>query len=245
MEDSFIILQSERSQFRARGPEIRVKNALDPQTYRDLDKHRGVFDIDYLNGWNLRDIERNTKDVCVRLSQVDEAGGNEKIHEPVYLELSDSVRIQFPCFVADRNNLQSIPFLKLADQLYHLGMRLGLREHKFPKLSASKRSLLVEYHPTQIFFQRELSLLVSVEGQVMSMLHLGQLQFEVRRRPSAGMMIPPVGEQDPPDIQKQAGDCSRFLHRLSFRRSDHCCQRIRASSSGIATPSQYGIIRAV
>ena len=30
-------------------------------------------------------------------------------------------------------------------------------------------------------------------------------------------MIPPVGEQDAADIQKQAGDCSRFLHRSFFR----------------------------
>jgi len=46
MDDSFVILQSERSQFRARGPVIRVKNASNPQTLRDLDEHRGVFDID-------------------------------------------------------------------------------------------------------------------------------------------------------------------------------------------------------
>jgi hypothetical protein len=203
MEGSFIILQSERSQFRARGLVIRVKNASNPQTFRDLDEHRGVFDIDYLIGRNLRDIERNTKDVCIRLSQVDEAGGNEKIHEPIKVELPNSVRIQLPGFVADHCDLQPVPDLELSGQLYHLGIRLGLREHKFPKLSASKRSLLVEYHPTQIFFQRELSLLVGVEGQVMSILHLGQLQFEVHRRPSAGMMIPPVGEQDSPDIQKQ------------------------------------------
>ena len=78
-----------------------------------------------------------------------------------------------------------------------------MREHEAPKLSPGERSLLVEDHPTQIFFQRELSLLVGVEGQVMPILHLGQLQLEVRRRPFAGMMIPPVGEQDAADIQKQ------------------------------------------
>jgi hypothetical protein len=48
MEDSFVIPQSERSQFRARGPVIRVKDAANPQTFRDLDEHRGVFDIDDL-----------------------------------------------------------------------------------------------------------------------------------------------------------------------------------------------------
>jgi len=48
MDDSFVILQSERSQFRARRLVIRVKNASNPQTFRDLDEHRGVFDVTIL-----------------------------------------------------------------------------------------------------------------------------------------------------------------------------------------------------
>jgi hypothetical protein len=43
----FFYLQSERSQFRARGHVIRVKNASDPQAFRDLNKHRLVIDIDH------------------------------------------------------------------------------------------------------------------------------------------------------------------------------------------------------
>jgi hypothetical protein len=41
------------------------------------------------------------------------------------------------------------------------------------------------------------------EDQAVPILHLSPLQLEVLRRPSAGMMIPPVGEQDATDIQKQ------------------------------------------
>ncbi len=41
------------------------------------------------------------------------------------------------------------------------------------------------------------------EDQAMPIFHLRPLQLEVLRRPSAGMMIPPVGEQDTADIQKQ------------------------------------------
>jgi hypothetical protein len=41
MDGSFIILQSERSQFQACGPEIRVKNASNPQIFRDLDERFG------------------------------------------------------------------------------------------------------------------------------------------------------------------------------------------------------------
>jgi len=37
----------------------------------------------------------------------------------------------------------------------------------------------------------------------MPILHLAQVQLEVRRRPIAGMTIPPVGEQDAADIQEQ------------------------------------------
>jgi hypothetical protein len=68
MDDSCVILQSERSQLRARGPVIRVKNASNPQTFRDLDEDRGVFDIDCLPGWRLGDVQRKPKDVRVGLA---------------------------------------------------------------------------------------------------------------------------------------------------------------------------------
>ncbi len=60
----------------------------------------------------------------------------------------------------------------------------------------------------------------------MPVLHLGQLQPEVCRRPFAGMMIPPVGEQDTPDIRKHAGECDRFLDRRFLGRSAHRCHRM-------------------
>src|SRR5664279_3440051 len=109
-------LQSERGQFRPRGPVIRVNNASNPHAFRYLDEHRGVFDIDYLPGWRLGDIQRHTKDVRVGLAEVNETGGNESIDEPVQLELANPVRIQFPGFVANRDDLQVIPGLELADQ---------------------------------------------------------------------------------------------------------------------------------
>ena len=39
MDDSLVIMQSERSQFRARGSVIRMKNASNLQTFRDMDVH--------------------------------------------------------------------------------------------------------------------------------------------------------------------------------------------------------------
>jgi hypothetical protein len=77
-DDSLVILQSERSQFRARGAVIRVKNASNPQTFRDLYEHRRVVDIDYLRGRYLGDVQRKPKDVRVGLADVDVAGGNKK-----------------------------------------------------------------------------------------------------------------------------------------------------------------------
>jgi hypothetical protein len=46
MDYSFVTLQSARNQFRARGPGIRVKNASNSQTFRDLGQQRAVFDIE-------------------------------------------------------------------------------------------------------------------------------------------------------------------------------------------------------
>jgi hypothetical protein len=83
MDDSFVTPQSKRSQFRARGPVIRVKNAWNPQPFRDLDEHWGIFDIDYLPGRCLGYVQRKPKDVRVRLADVDEAGRNKRIHKLV------------------------------------------------------------------------------------------------------------------------------------------------------------------
>jgi hypothetical protein len=93
MDDSIVIRQSERSQFRARRRVISVQNASNPQAFRDLNKHWGVFDIDDLAGWRLRDIQRQPKHVSVGLADVDKAGGNEGIHKPVQLVLSNPVSI--------------------------------------------------------------------------------------------------------------------------------------------------------
>ena len=60
--DSIVSLQSERSQLRTRSRVIRMKNASNPQAFRDLDVHRSVINIDRLTGRNLRGIQRNTKD---------------------------------------------------------------------------------------------------------------------------------------------------------------------------------------
>ena len=74
----------------------------------------------------------------------------------------------------------------------------------------------MEDHPAQIFRKSHPSLFVGFKVQGMPLLHFGPLQLEVLCRPPARMMIPSIGEQDPADVQKQASNCSRFLHRLSL-----------------------------
>ena len=203
MDDFFVILQSERRQFRARGPVIRVKNASNPQTFRDPDKHRGILDIDYLPGWRLGDVQRKPKDVRIGLAEVDEAGGNKRIHKPVQLELSNPIRIQFPRFITDHYHFQSVLHLELADQLYHLGVRFRLREHEFSKLGRSKRPLLAEHHQTRVSLNGELAQLVSVESPAMPGFHLIRIQVERLGRQFAGPVTPSVGEQNAADIQEQ------------------------------------------
>jgi hypothetical protein len=99
------MLQSKRSQLRASGFVIGVKNASNPQTFRDLDEHRRVFDIQDLVRWRLGNIQRKTKDVRVGLSDVYEARGNKRIHKAIQLELSNPVRIHLARFVADHGDL--------------------------------------------------------------------------------------------------------------------------------------------
>jgi len=108
MDGSFVMPQAECGQLRNCGWVICVQNASNPQTFRDLHKQRGVFQINDLLGWHLADVQRKMENIRVRSSDVDEAGGSKAIHKSVQLELADSIHIQFPCFIADHDNLQSI-----------------------------------------------------------------------------------------------------------------------------------------
>jgi hypothetical protein len=80
-----------------------------------MDEHRGVFDIDYLPGWRLGDVQPKPKGVRVGLADMDEAGGNKRIHKPVQLELSNPIHIPFASFVADHGDLQPMPDIELSD----------------------------------------------------------------------------------------------------------------------------------
>ena len=57
-------------------------------------------------------------------------------------------------------------------------------------------------------------LLLDFKIQLMALLHLDPVQFEVLRRPPARMMIPAIGEQDAADVHKQGGDRDAFFHAV-------------------------------
>jgi hypothetical protein len=56
-----------------------VKNASYSQAFGNSNKHRRVFDIEYLLHRNLGDIQREPKNIHVGFAEVDETGGNKEI----------------------------------------------------------------------------------------------------------------------------------------------------------------------
>ncbi len=124
-----------------------MKNASNSQTFRDLNEHRRVFDVQYAAGWRLSDVQREPKHFHVGLARMDEAGGNEGIHESVQLELVNPIRVHFSRFVADDGDPQRVARLQIANHLDHLDVRFRLREHEEPKLRPGERPLFVEDYP--------------------------------------------------------------------------------------------------
>jgi len=114
-EASLVLPQPERSQLRASRRVIRMENASNHQTFRDLNEHRRVFDVDDLTGWRLGDVQGESKDVNIGLANVYEARRNKRVHKPVELELANPVRIHLAGFVADHDDLESVVLLELRD----------------------------------------------------------------------------------------------------------------------------------
>jgi hypothetical protein len=68
-------------------------------------------------------------------ADVDEAGRDEGIHQPVQLERANAICVHLARFIADYNDLQAVPELETGNKLYHSGVRLRLRKDKVPKLT--------------------------------------------------------------------------------------------------------------
>jgi hypothetical protein len=179
-----------------------MENASNPQTFRDLNEHRCVVDVNDLPGCRLGDVQGQSKDVNIGLANVNEAGRDERVHKPVELELANAMRIHLAGFVADHDNLESVALLELRDQFNHLGASFRLCEDEAPKLSSREGALLVKDHSTQVFFKRKLAFLMGFEGELVAHLHLSPRQVEGFRCPPPGMMIPSIVEQYISDVQE-------------------------------------------
>jgi hypothetical protein len=83
-----------------------VKDALNSQSFRDLNEHRSIVDKDCLRRLHLSYIQCKSEYIRVWLADVNVARGNEAIHEPIQFELPNSICIQLAPFVADDGYLQ-------------------------------------------------------------------------------------------------------------------------------------------
>src|ERR1019366_1010870 len=210
-------VQSERSQFRASGFIVRVKNASDSHAFCDLDKQRRVFDINNLSGGCLGYVQRQLENIRVRFPETNEAGGNKSVHKPSKFEGADTMCVQFARLVTDDDNLQSVFGFQAANQFNHLGVRFRLREHETSKLGSRERTLLIEDHAVQIFVESNFILFVGFKVQAMPLFHLCPVQLKMFRCPPAGMMIPAVGEQDTADVEEEGCDWHGFFHEVGGR----------------------------
>ncbi|MDB6153263.1 MAG: hypothetical protein JWL90_1716 [Chthoniobacteraceae bacterium] len=73
----------------------------------------------------------------------------------------------------------------------------------------------MEDNSPQVFIERQLTLFVSVESQMVPGFQISRIQVEFLDCPSANVMVPPIGKEDAPDIEKQAADWGRFFHCLT------------------------------
>ena len=70
-----------------------VQEAPNPVFLRQLHKKRGVFDVEYLLFFGLRNIERELKYCHVGLADVDVAGGDKGIDEVTQFKGCDPVGV--------------------------------------------------------------------------------------------------------------------------------------------------------
>jgi hypothetical protein len=178
-------------------------NASHPQALRNLDEHRGVVDEDSALRGCLGKVKGEPEDLNIWLPHSNETGRDECVHQLVELEGPNAMGIDLARLVADHYNLQTVLRPELGYQAKHLWKRLRLSKHEIAKLAARKRPLFMEHDPPQVFLEGEFALLVRLEDQTMTLIHLSPVQFEMFGRSIARKMFPSVGEQHPAYIYKQ------------------------------------------
>ena len=100
--------------------------------------------------------------------------------------------------VADDDHLQAALRFELGGQSKHLWIGLRLSKHEVAKLVARKGTLFKEHHPIQVFFERHLTLLVSLEDKAVTPVHLGPIELEVFSGALARQVVPSFVSNTPP-----------------------------------------------
>jgi len=90
------------------------------------------------------------------------------------------VQHQFTAFITCHGNLERLSLFEPTDKIDHFGERLGLLKHELAKIGRDERSLLIEDHAVQIFFERELADFVRIKRQMMPLLPSPPI-FRMRR----------------------------------------------------------------
>ncbi len=178
-------------------------NASHPQALRNLNEHRGVVDEDSALWGGLGKVKSEPEDLNVGFPHSNETGRDECVHKPVEPEGANAMGIHLARLITNDDNLQAVLRLELGDEAKHLWIWLRLGKHEVAKLIPGKWPLLKEHHPSQVFFKGELALLVGLEDETMTLIHLRPIQFEVFGRSFARKVVPTVGEQYPANIHKQ------------------------------------------
>jgi|ERR1035437_1543331 hypothetical protein len=101
-----------------------MKNALNSQSFRDLNEHRSIVDKDCLRSLHLGYVQSKSENIHVGFAYVYEARGYETVDQPIQFELLNSVGIEFAPFIADDDDLHSHTVFKLRNQIDHLWKRL-------------------------------------------------------------------------------------------------------------------------
>src|SRR5512143_1950346 len=108
---------------------------------------------------------------------MNETGSDEEIYEVPHTEFFYAMLSKFAAFIADSGSPDLIAPLQRTDEIYHFGKRLGLGEHEFLEFIHSEGPFLIEHHPFQICIEAEFALLISVECQVVTLVHFIVVEF--------------------------------------------------------------------
>ena len=142
------LMQSERSQFRACGLDSPCEECFESPNLLRSGRTLGCYRyrrICSAGAWAMSSASRKMSASGLRTWTKQEE--MKESTNPSQLELSDPIRIQFACFIADHDDLKPVPDLEVGDQFDHLRVRFRLRKHKAPKLSAGERPFLEKDHP--------------------------------------------------------------------------------------------------